>query len=107
MNRFIARRQNSDETITLVMTVSNVEKLADITFLKQLKQAINTYITYNENGRKVLEYSGGDFNFGDLAVIAEDSSFINIAAKYRLFDFKVELIQNNQDDFNFDTNLTK
>ena len=102
MNKFIARRECSDETITLIMTVSNEEKLHSNAFLNALKQAINTYTTYHEVGKKLLEYSGGDFNFGDLALVADDPLFLSIASKYRLFDFKVEMVQNNQDDFNYD-----
>ena len=106
INKFVARRQNNDETITAIMTVTNAEKLHADKFLEALKKAVNTYTTYNEKGREMLKYSGGDFNFGDLVLAADDPSFINIAAKYRLFGFKITLIQNNQDDFDYDMNLT-
>jgi hypothetical protein len=107
MNKFIARRHNEDETITLIMTVSNKEKMHANEFLKSLKQAVNTFTTYHEEGKKMLEYSDGDFNFGDLAVVADSPLFLRIASKYRLFDLEIVLVQNNQDDFDFDTNLTK
>ena len=83
------------------------EKLHADTFLKALKQAINSYTSFNENGKKMLECSNGDFNFADLVNAAQDGYFLNIASKYRLFCLKVELVQNNQADFNFDMNLAK
>jgi len=107
MNRFIARGQNADKTITVIMTISNEEKLHADAFLESLKHAISTYITYNENGRRMWEYSGGEFNFADLAIAAHDGYFLSIADKYRLFDLKVELVQNNQADFDLDMNLAK
>src|SRR3989304_5083938 len=101
--RFIAKRNSSDEDVTAIITCSDQTDFRTATqFFKRLKKAVTQWTTKNEEGKKAFENSCGDFNFGDLTANSEESGLINILASQGIFDFKIQIVSNNERDFNFD-----
>lgn len=87
----------------LVMSCSN--ELTRHEFIINLKKAVAHYVNYNSNGQKILEESGGNFSFSNLALISDDSSFLNILSIYDVFSFKADLIEARSCDINHDIYL--
>jgi hypothetical protein len=104
--RFIAKRQNSDETVTAILTCSDKTNFSSPKdFLDRLKKGVSDWIRTTESGKSAWNYSGGDFNFGDLASNSEDSFLLTCLSKHGISSFEISLVTNVEEDFNFDTVL--
>ena len=87
---FTAERINEDET-TIILFNCNVS--SQLKTVEEAKTAISTAVKKwtqeSPTGKAVLEQNNGDFNFGDLAILAQDLSsdlpvFLNNAGIYEV-----------------------
>lgn len=104
---FVREGSRGIETIIIVRCkVDPVQKTTETT-IEVLKEVVTSWIKGFDDGRKAWEYSGGDFNIGDLAMY--DKSFLetekDLLAHYGIHDFEIVCGFDHTEAVPFDTVL--
>lgn len=103
---FTAIRKNDDETIIAIINCNDTTQFSNSEgFLKHLKLAVKQWCEHNEEGKKMAEYSCGDFNFGDLATVFDNPELRNVLAMHGIINLSITITQVGSNDFNYDTVL--
>lgn len=104
---FTAERINEDETTIILFNCRVSSQLTDATAVKNtIAAAIKRWSEESIQSAPVLEYTGGDFNFGDLAIadISNGTDLCVILENAGIFEIEAQTISGEQ-GFSLDTNL--
>lgn len=104
---FIAERLNADETTIILFNCRVSSQLIDATAVKNtIAAAVRRWGKESPESKAPLEYTGGDFNFGDLAVadISNGTDLCVILENAGIFDIEAQIIS-GESSFSLDTNL--
>jgi len=97
---YIARRISSDESTIAIITCTMV---SDGDAETAIKKAVKVWAT-TKASTTTLNYTGGDFNYGDLA-IESSSELVTCLKNVGITNLVVQVISLDGDTHNFDTNL--
>jgi hypothetical protein len=102
--RFTAVRNDLTDHVTAIIDLMwNGDSEEEL--LSRLSKGIKKWVASYEKGKKVIDYNGGDFNFGDLALYQDDNELVSCLSEVGIDSLRVEIIDTDPVALNFDTCL--
>jgi hypothetical protein len=92
--RFVAIRNERGDAVIAIIDLELVG-ITEKDILSHLCEAVQKWVTSDEIGKKVAEDTGGDFNFGDLAMYQDNDGLVSCLSEVGINNLSVEILDTN------------